>query len=68
MSLALTRRLRGGVEVGLYLHSFLLLALDRGEWPKSHPGFLTAMKNPGNIQTGRGGGPRAGLDGFLTTK
>jgi hypothetical protein len=44
MSLSITRRLRGGVEV--YLHSFLSLALDRDEWSKSHPGLYTPGKIP----------------------
>jgi hypothetical protein len=50
----------GGVEI--YLHSFLTLALDQGEWSTSHlDGFTFYRKCPQNPCEWRLGGPTAGV-------
>jgi hypothetical protein len=50
----------------VYLHSFLILALDGGEWSISCPGHITCVgrKGPYTHQMGGWVGPRAGVNGF----
>jgi hypothetical protein len=51
----------GGVEV--YLHAFLISALDGGEWSASHPGrYTNRERSPDTHWIGGWVGPRAGLD------
>jgi hypothetical protein len=57
----------GSVEV--YLHSFLTLALDGGEWSASRPGrFTPGEKAPGTRWIGGWVGPRASLDAVAKKK
>ena len=50
----------------MYLHSFLTLALDGGEWSISGPGLIRPKGRKGPYTHGMGSwlGPRAGVDGF----
>ena len=50
----------------MYLHSFLTLALDGGEWSISGPGHFTPIGRKGSYTHQMGGwvGTRAGVNGF----
>jgi hypothetical protein len=50
-------------RVDVWLHTFLTLALDGGEWSASHPGCFTPReRDPGTNWIGGWLGPRVGLD------
>jgi hypothetical protein len=61
-SLFMPRRHTRGVEV--WLHSFSMLALDRGEWFTSHPSHLTPGKGPRYLFSRRLNGPYSQLRCF----
>jgi hypothetical protein len=57
----------GGVEVEF--HSFLISAVDGGEWSASYPDRFTPRERaPSTHWIGGWVGPRAGLDGVAKTK
>jgi len=57
------------VYIGGVLHTFLSLALDRGEWSASRPGsFNPRERAPGTHWIGGWVGPRAGLNAVVKWK
>jgi hypothetical protein len=48
----------GGVQIGLYLHTFLTSAQDGGEWHFHFPAAFTLGKRPRNLLKRRVGGPK----------
>jgi len=54
--------------VDVWLHAFLTLIVDGGEWSASHPGHPNLRKDPGNHWKNGCIGLRAGLDTVVKTK